>query len=168
MSASESPLPTSRILSRSGSRRACSPAAGSRASVPWVKTGLLARRSAHARTHCSPPGAFFGVSPLRTAAHVLVCALTRPLRTRRRITGFSPRFANALQDGRTLPYSVPRSVYTSLRTVQTHLCVCAQSTAVFHGVYGRSLLSLTRLHFFSRISPVPTSTGEMCSSRWHR
>jgi len=37
VSASESPLPTSRILSRSGSRQACSQAAGSGAPVPGLR-----------------------------------------------------------------------------------------------------------------------------------
>jgi hypothetical protein len=34
--------------------------------------------------------------------------------------------------GRTvaLPYFVPRSVYTSLRTIQTHLCLCAKYCSV--------------------------------------
>ena len=69
-------------------------------------------------------------------------------------TGSSPDVQLTHGTGRTvaLPYSVPR--YTSLRTVG-HMCVCARSTAVFHGVYGRSALSfddfavltLTRLHF---------------------
>jgi hypothetical protein len=79
---------TSRILSRSESRQACSQAAGSGASVsPWVKTGLLARRSPHARTHCAPPRTFSEVSPLRTAARVLACVLTRPLRDVSQSTG---------------------------------------------------------------------------------
>jgi hypothetical protein len=56
--------------------------------------------------------------------------------------------------GRTvaLPYSVPRSVYTSLRTVQTHLCLCAKYCGVSRRVRTVSfddfaVLALTRLHF---------------------
>jgi hypothetical protein len=57
--------------------------------------------------------------------------------------------------GRTvaLPYSVPHSVYTSLRTVQTHLCLCAKYCGVSRRVRTVSfvddvaVLVLTRLHF---------------------
>ena len=57
--------------------------------------------------------------------------------------------------GRTvaLPYFVPRSVYASLRTVQTHLCLCAKYCGVSRRVRTVSfvddfvVLALTRLHF---------------------
>jgi len=88
-------------VSCSGASQACSEAAGSCASVPpWVKTGLLARRSTHARTHCAPQRTFSGVSPLRTAARVLACALTRSLHDAATKHWMKSKsfFANALHD----------------------------------------------------------------------
>ena len=85
------PLPTSRILSRSGSRlELCSEPAGESVQVELQVLALP--------------------SPL-------VCKI-----------GSSPDVQLTHGPGRivALPYFVPRSVYTSLRTVQTHLCLCAK------------------------------------------
>jgi hypothetical protein len=137
VSASESPLPTSRILSRNGSRRACSQAAGVSVqcklqvlALPCLRWSRQVLRPAFSsRTDQDEQLRFltsFHASVHFSADRTDLCVCTR---------------STAVFHG------------TSLRTVQTHLCLCTKHCGVSRRVRPVSfvddfvVLSLTRLHF---------------------
>ncbi len=103
--------------------------AGSCASVPpWVKTGLLARRSAHARTRTNSCASLLRSTPVYT-------------------------FLQTVQISVSVREVLRCFTSTSLRTVHTHLCLCTKNCGVSRRVRPVSfvddfdVLSLTLLHF---------------------